>query len=199
MGLRERKKQRTRTALIDAALDLFLKKGYEATTIDQIAAEVDVSPRTFFRYFASKEDVALALTADQQEIFLTELAARPETESPFTALAQAARAMLGILRELDATDASRFLQAQEIVQATPGLLAGHMGIIMDNEKKMIAEVARRQGTDPADLRPQFVVSVFTGLCLTCLGRGEQDREVLVDRLEELITLAEQSLRPGWDR
>src|SRR5262245_41447758 len=47
-GLRERKKQRTRLALIDAALDLFLAKGYEATTIDEIVAAVEVSQRTFF-------------------------------------------------------------------------------------------------------------------------------------------------------
>ncbi|MFC5946574.1 TetR/AcrR family transcriptional regulator, partial [Micromonospora harpali] len=48
-GLRERKKQKTRLALIDAALDLFLRQGYEATTVDQIAAAVEISPRTFFR------------------------------------------------------------------------------------------------------------------------------------------------------
>src|SRR5690348_4474421 len=101
MGLRERKKQRTRDALIDAALDLFLTRGYEATTIDQIAAEVEVSPRTFFRYFASKEDVALSLTADEQRMLLAELVSRPESESPFTALCQAMRSLLKMLREAD--------------------------------------------------------------------------------------------------
>ncbi len=61
LGLRERKKQRTRATLIDAAVELCERQGYEHTTVDQIAAIADVSPRTFSRYFATKDAIALAL------------------------------------------------------------------------------------------------------------------------------------------
>src|SRR3954465_15547026 len=89
-GLRERKKQRTREALIDAAQELFCAHGFEATTIDQIAEAVEVSSRTFFRYFTSKEDVALALADEQITAVLQAFAAQPADLPVLTAMQAAA-------------------------------------------------------------------------------------------------------------
>ena len=88
-GLRERKKQRTRDALVDAAFELFQRKGFEDTTIDEIAEQVDLSPRTFFRYFASKEDVALTLQEQQFAAVYAAFAARPAHEPVLTAMRHA--------------------------------------------------------------------------------------------------------------
>ncbi len=76
-GLRERTKARTRQELIDAAFTLFAERGFEACTVDEIAEAADVSPRTFFRYFPVKEDVALARLEDESALIVEHLARRP--------------------------------------------------------------------------------------------------------------------------
>src|SRR5246500_3585126 len=88
---RERKKRQTREALIHTALELFDAKGYENTAVREITDAVDVSERTFFRYFASKEDLALSFVRDARGVMLEALSARPRDESPFTALTSAFR------------------------------------------------------------------------------------------------------------
>ncbi|HWE69657.1 MAG TPA: helix-turn-helix domain-containing protein, partial [Acidimicrobiales bacterium] len=60
LGLAAKKKQRTRTLLAEAAAALFYERGYDATTIDDIAAAAEISPRTFYRYFPTKEDLVVA-------------------------------------------------------------------------------------------------------------------------------------------
>lgn len=81
-GLRERKKQRTREALLHTALELFTTQGYDTTTIDEIVDAVEVSQRTFFRYFANKEAAAFAIQEKVELSFLSELRRRPAGESP---------------------------------------------------------------------------------------------------------------------
>ncbi len=77
---REREKQRTRDALIQAAMELFEAKGYDHTAVHEITDAVDVSERTFFRYFASKEDLVLSFARDGMTAFTEALAGRDDPD-----------------------------------------------------------------------------------------------------------------------
>ncbi len=86
LGLRERKKLERRRCIEAAAIDLFEASGFDGTTIEDIAAKADIAPRTFFYYFATKEDVVLADYATRLEHIIDDLAQRPEGEGPWAAL-----------------------------------------------------------------------------------------------------------------
>ena len=80
-GLTERNKERTRREIAEAAGQLFLERGYAATTVQDIASAADVSPRTFFRYFPSKEDVITAIASASMDDVLEHLAGHDASES----------------------------------------------------------------------------------------------------------------------
>lgn len=162
-GRRERKKQRTREALIDAAFTLFAEKGFDATTVEEIADAVDVSSRTFFRYFASKEDVALTFQAEQHEAVLAAVAARPADEPVVTALR---RAVVGIARACErgelGFDPARFYCLMDLMASSPAMLAGSLEYAQKKQADLTHAAAERMGVDPAtDLRPHVVASTVT--------------------------------------
>ena len=99
VGLRERKKARTRAAIREHALRLFREQGYAVTTIEQIAAAAEVSPATFFRYFPTKEDVVLQ--DDFDVITIEALNAQPPELSPVAAFRAAAQASLAVMTDED--------------------------------------------------------------------------------------------------
>jgi AcrR family transcriptional regulator len=114
--LRARKRRRTQEAIIDAALGLFEAKGYDAVSVDEIAAAAEVAPRTFYRYFPAKEDVIFG-GADAEEATRQALAERlpGETDVDFVA-----RAMLAGLTANDSIRASR---GYRLVRSVPALQA----------------------------------------------------------------------------
>ncbi|MFC0038744.1 TetR family transcriptional regulator [Actinomadura rayongensis] len=197
-GLRERKKQRTRLALIDAALDLFLRKGYEETTIDEIVAAVEVSQRTFFRYFATKEDVVTAFLADFDQVLITAVRARPSAERPFTALVEAMRAMLRAVAETGPDETGRFRRVQQVVEANPSLMAAQMARFHETEETLARVVAEREGVDPGDPRAALIVAFHSAAIRVafdqCARLDVWDPAAIARRMTDLAAVARETMR-----
>jgi AcrR family transcriptional regulator len=119
IGLRERKKARTREALRDAAMVLFTRQGFDGTTVEEIADACEVSPRTFFRYFPTKEDVLFADSDARRGILLAVLADRPADEPPVVALHAAMRALASDYRH----DRAELVARSKVVEGSPQLQA----------------------------------------------------------------------------
>lgn len=165
-GLRERKKQRTRDALLRAALELFTTKGFEETTVDEIAEAVDVSQRTFFRYFTNKQETAFAVQEMVEQRFVETLRERPAEEAPFVALRGAVigawDAMGRSIEEV--VPVELHMRTYQMIESTPSLLAAHLRRSIEMEEEIARVIAEREGLDlDTDPRPRVVVAAFSGV------------------------------------
>ncbi|MFF1544248.1 TetR family transcriptional regulator [Streptomyces sp. NPDC058291] len=164
--LRERKKQRTRDALLRAAVELFTSQGYDRTTVDEIAEAVDVSQRTFFRYFAGKDEAALGLVEMTVARFVEAVRARPPHEAPMRALRQAVVDGWYSINEVveSVVPVELYLRMYRVIEATPVLLAAHLRRSAEVEEDLARVIAEREGLDvDADPRPRLAVAVFSGV------------------------------------
>jgi AcrR family transcriptional regulator len=155
-GLRERKKAQTRTALTAAAIRLSIERASpDRVTVEEISEAADVSPRTFFNYFSSKEDAILGVDPERRAALRTELELRPEDESP----AEALRAALHASAEDFDLNGELWAQRLQLVREHPALSAGYVASFADFERGMVEAMAARLDMDPdADLYPAVVVS-----------------------------------------
>jgi len=190
-GLRERKKARTHEALIDAALDLFERKGFEATTVEDIAAAADVSPRTFFRYFESKFDLIMARSATKHASIGAGIASRPAEES----LLDAVRAVVGDDLRLQLAD-PLVLRELQVMLTTPSLRNLAREHFYEEEAEMVGAVADRLGLDADDLAAHIATSLVTSALWTSVNRWAADGadpERLHPMLDEALALLADGL------
>ncbi len=117
----ERRKARQRLVLIDAALDLFEAKGFDATTVDEIAGAGDVSPRTFFRYFESKNDVVMGEITRGVAQIGDLVASRPQGEPAPIAICEAG---IELLADLAASE--RYVRCLQQLMSSPALQVNSM-------------------------------------------------------------------------
>ncbi|WP_326765440.1 TetR family transcriptional regulator [Streptomyces sp. NBC_01591] len=198
-GLRERKKRRTRDALLHAALDLFTTQGYDETTVDEIVDAVEVSQRTFFRYFASKEEAAFAIQEMVESHFLSQLRRRPAAEAPFEALRNAVLCAWNSLGEVieEIITVELHMRTYRMIESTPSLLAAHLRRCAVMENQIALLIAGREGLDvDKDPRPRVAVAAFCGVMRVTGQLWGRGRDGGVDSLRALTEAYLDQLGPA---
>lgn len=152
MGHRERKKQRTREQIVDAAFKLFAERGYAATTVADIAAAADIAPRTFFSYFPSKEEVVFYDFDGLFESLSVAIVGRPEGVSAIDALREWVSKALPAEHE----ESPEAVLRKRMCIDEPALAAHQQHLLSKLEDILREGVARDLGEPPDGLRPRMV-------------------------------------------
>jgi AcrR family transcriptional regulator len=188
LGLRERKKQQTRTAIHEAAFRLIDAQGLEATTVDQICQEADVSSRTFFNYFPSKAAAALELPAT---VISPEI--RERFRSAHGSLVDALCDAIGSSTELGPSHA----KMKQLIHHRPEMLSTLSQLMLDMRTEIIS-LATERASSPEQ------AELAVGLVMGALARVMHDpntsdaplAERLRDATAKLVSVYGEELRPG---
>jgi AcrR family transcriptional regulator len=176
-SLRDRRKRRTAEAIVAGALELFTERGFDRTTIDQIAASADISRRTFFRYFADKEELFFAEDERLLEVIEATLDDAPAGEPVLELARRATRA----LAAHSVADPQRRLARERLIAATPALQARRMTKNLRWEQAIAARLVERGSTErEALLVPKLALGCFQAAYERWLRRPGQDLPALVD-------------------
>jgi AcrR family transcriptional regulator len=179
--LRERKRTRTRLMIQAEAFPLFAEKGFEDTTVEDIAFAAAISPRTFFRYFPTKEDVVLWDEYDPIAVELFD--ARPADESPAESLRAIIREAIGGLYR---RDPEQLLLRARLLNSVPELRARMLEQNRSGGEELAAFLAERRGMSADDLGPRVLAAAFSAAIMVALDVWQQDEGrgdllALVDR------------------
>ena len=192
---RAEKKAATKHAIQDHALRLFVEKGYDATTVETIAAAAGVSHMTFFRYFPRKEEV---VEYDEYDPLLEDLiAARPADEAPITAVHNALRVGL---QQVLSTDREALLIRTRLILDNPVLRSRNL-VAQDTTRDLFARaLARRGGLAEPDLAATVQASAALGAIAPALTAWAEDGEAdLIALIDSAFTALESGVSPQQQR
>lgn len=198
-GLRERKKLQTRAAIVEVGLALFQEKGYEATTVEEIAAAVGISPRTFFHYFRVKEDLVFNLDDQAQDEAARQwvgevLAGRKPGEGAFEAMLRAFSEVQARSPEFVATRVAHL----QLILRTPALQARYVQELAKESARMVEHLV----SDPAAGSDPVHAHIFAGalfgatLAVESAWAGGTLQGELGDLMREVPTLLLAGFAPG---
>jgi len=185
-NLRDRKKRRTRAALERATVRLAAEKGYDHVTVEEIAAEADVSVRTFFNYFASKDEALIGADPEAGPRIAERILAFPDEVSPFDAYRRS------ILAEItDELNNARdlWLLRKEVLMQRPDLLVRAFANSAESEQRLTEAVGRRAGLPESHLYPRLLVAAGSAAFRCAVTRWALDDNVaLGDLVGEALDL-----------
>jgi AcrR family transcriptional regulator len=167
LGLRERKKQRTRQLIADTARRLFAERGFDAVTVAEIAREVEVAPATVFNYFPTKEDLFYSRLEAFEERLLAAIRDRSAGESVLAAFAAFLLGQGGVLAvNAPGGDEEATAQIQtvtRVITESPALLARERQVFDRYAQTLAALIAEETGAEPGDVVSQVVANTLLGL------------------------------------
>jgi AcrR family transcriptional regulator len=192
-SLRERKHARTRQALIDAAVELFERHGYDKTTIADIAAAVDISPRTFFGYFASKEDLLFTDPDARVQTTLRAIQQRAPDEGPVEVLLKALREgaesnddMVGNMAQL----------RLRLIRSVPALRGRALQLQHDGQAEIAQRLHAAFPDELDEVESAALVGAFVGAIAAALQVLLRDRDPDPDLVQQRLRQATAiALRP----
>jgi AcrR family transcriptional regulator len=189
--LSERRRRLMRDELGRIAIRMFAERGFDNVTVDEIAAAAGTSPRTFFRYFPTKDEIVLDYERRVQERLLDALRSRPPTEGPVEALRQAYIST----SHVEPANRQRVLERGRILEAAPALRARVNGERMAEDRALAAVVAERLGVNPDDARVRVIVVSMGAVAATEFkawvdsgGKGDPAK-----RISEALAMLETGL------
>jgi AcrR family transcriptional regulator len=189
IGLRERKKAKTRAAIQQHALRLFRDQGYSATTVTQIAEAAEISESTFFRYFPTKEHVILEDEFDDP--LMAAFGEQPPEVTPIQAMRGALHAVLGALPAEDRAD---IRERADLIFSVPELRAAMAGRIVETLQRTSEQLAVRMGRPADDIGVRTLAGALIGamMSVTVGAAGDPTADYV-----ELIDAAMGRLEAGF--
>jgi AcrR family transcriptional regulator len=194
LGLRERKKQQTRETIARVALELFAERGYDETTLAEIAEAADVSPRTIFSYFDSKEEILFCEESHSLDEVKAVLEQRPEG----TTTVDAIRNLLSAMPQPDNDAKLR----KQVITSSPALQLKMRARVAELEPVLAASFAKDLGSEPDDIRAVLIAASATAAFAAVHDRLEAEAgggEISHERAMAIVDEILEFLHGGLDR
>jgi len=188
-GLRERKRRETLQRITDAGIRLFIEKGYEATTLDEIATAAAISRRTFFYYFKSKDEILLSLQSSVGDMLIDALRNTPKDRRPLEAIREAVVKVCALIPADDMIVIDHLMRSSEAVQARK------QASYVQQEKALFAALKERWPAPEREIGLRLVAMLAIGtmrLSLDAFSR-EGGRRPIVDLLHEAFDALEAAI------